>query len=141
MIPHPFTQAPYFHRSLNPKKNVETGFTTLPSNESMARYYKRTKIDGLNDINIVGTPRMMEKKDISAVYSLYKKQSERYQIAFKMSQEELAHHLMPRDEVMYTIVIENDKKVTDFISFYHLPSQILKKEHHNHTMMKVSFSV
>ena len=58
-----------------------------------------------------------------------------------MSQEELAHHLMPRDDVMYTIVIENDKKVTDFISFYNLPSQILKKEKHNHTMMKVSFGV
>jgi glycylpeptide N-tetradecanoyltransferase len=46
---------------------------------------------------------------------------------------------MPRDEVMYTIVIENDqKKITDFVSFYNLPSQILKKEGHNHSMMKVS---
>ena len=58
-----------------------------------------------------------------------------------MSQEDLGHHLMPRDEVMYTIVIENsDKKITDFVSFYNLPSQILKREGHNHTMMKVSYT-
>ena len=73
IIPHPFTQAPYFHRSLNPKKNVETGFTTLPAKESMARYYKRTKIDGLKDIHLTGTPRLMEAKDISQVYALHKK--------------------------------------------------------------------
>jgi glycylpeptide N-tetradecanoyltransferase len=104
----------------------------------MARYYKRTKIDNLKEINLIGTPRMMEAKDISQVYSLHKKQQERYQVSFKMSQEELAHHLMPRDDVMYTIVIEHDSKITDFVSFYNLPSQILKREGHNHSMMKVS---
>jgi glycylpeptide N-tetradecanoyltransferase len=58
-----------------------------------------------------------------------------------MGQDEIAHHLLPRDEVMYTIVIENDKKqITDFVSFYNLPSQILKREGHNHTMMKVSYN-
>lgn len=57
-----------------------------------------------------------------------------------MSQEDLGHHLMPRDEVMYTIVIENsEKKITDFVSFYNLPSQILKREGHNHTMMKIAY--
>jgi hypothetical protein len=63
---------------LNPKKNVETGFTTLPAKESMARYYKRTKIDSLSEISLVGTPRLMEPKDVAQVYSLYKKHQERY---------------------------------------------------------------
>ena len=107
----------------------------------MARYYKRTKIDGMANINIFGTPRLMEAKDLPQVYQLHKKQQERYQVSFKMSQEELGHHLMPRDEVMYTIVVENEaKKITDFVSFYNLPSQILKREGHNHTMMKVSYT-
>jgi glycylpeptide N-tetradecanoyltransferase len=30
VFPHPFSAANYFHRSLNPKKNVETGFSSLP---------------------------------------------------------------------------------------------------------------
>ena len=47
---------------------------------------------------------------------------------------------MPRENVIYTIVIENvaEKKITDFVSFYNLPSQILKQKNHNHTIMNVS---
>ena len=49
-------------------------------------------------------------------------------VSFKFSQQELCHHLMPREGIIYTIVIEDiaEKKITDFISFYNLPSQILK---------------
>ena len=74
----------------------------------MARYNKRMKIHGLKDINIVGTPRLMQSKDISQVYALYKKQMENYEVSFKMTQEDIAHHLMPRDKVMYTLVVENE---------------------------------
>ena len=53
----------------------------------------------------------------------------------------MGHHLMPRRGVIYTIVIENiaEKKITDFVSFYNLPSQILKQVNHNHTIMNVSY--
>jgi glycylpeptide N-tetradecanoyltransferase len=44
VFPMPFTATPYFHRHLNPKKNVETGFAQLPQGEPMARYCKRLKI-------------------------------------------------------------------------------------------------
>lgn len=58
--------------------------------------------------------------------------TEKYEISFKFSQDELAHHLMPIKGVIYTLVVENEnpetnkKEVTDFLSFYHLPSSILK---------------
>ena len=53
-----------------------------------------------------------------------------------MSQDELAHHVLPRDGVLHSLVVENedgsgqiDKKtklpkttVTDFITYYSLPS-------------------
>jgi len=83
---------------------------------------------------------MMTSKDLPQVYALYKKQCEKQKIFFKFSQQELSHHLMPQDGIVYTIVIENagEKKVTDFLSFYNLPSQILKQEGHNHTFMNVS---
>lgn len=63
------------------------------------------------------------------------------QVSFKFSQQELSHHLMPREGIIYTIVIENigEKKITDFISFYNLPSQILKQKNHNHTIMNVAY--
>jgi len=50
---------------------------------------------------------------------------------------------MPRDKVVYTIVFEGEDTgkpvITDFISFYSLPSQILKRENHNHTHMNIAY--
>uniref|UniRef100_A0A7S3IWN5 Glycylpeptide N-tetradecanoyltransferase n=1 Tax=Strombidium inclinatum TaxID=197538 RepID=A0A7S3IWN5_9SPIT len=144
MIPSPFTFAPYFHRSLNPKKNVETGFSAIPSNEPMARYNKRLKLHGLQDMNLVGNPRLMESKDIPAVCQLYKNHMSKYNAHFKLNQNEIAHHLMPRPGVVYTLVFEGEddqgkKAITDFISFYSLPSQILKRQNHDHTQMNIAY--
>ena len=36
-------------------------------------------------------------------------------------------------------MFENEGKITDFISFYNLSSQILKQEGHNHTQMNVAY--
>jgi glycylpeptide N-tetradecanoyltransferase len=64
VFPHPFTSTPYFHRNLNPKKNVETGFSAIPENEPMARFIKKHKLHGEMDMNITGEFRLMESKDI-----------------------------------------------------------------------------
>jgi len=42
--------------------------------------------------------------------------------------------LLPRDNVIYSYVVESPEKkqITDFISFYRLPSSVLKKQGHNH---------
>jgi hypothetical protein len=47
---------------------------------------------------------------------------------------------MPKENVMYTIVIESkDKQITDFVSFYLVQSTILKDESgHGHKEMNVS---
>lgn len=142
VFPHPFSSTPYFHRNLNPKKNVETGFSALPEKETMSRFIKRHKLHEPKEMQINGDIRLMETKDISQVFALYKKQMETYQVSLKLSQAELAHHLMPIKGVIYTLVVENkdEKKITDFISFYNLPSQILKSKDisHTHTSMNVS---
>jgi glycylpeptide N-tetradecanoyltransferase len=50
--------------------------------------------------------------------------------------------LLPREGVMYSFVVHNSemKKITDFISFYRLPSSILKKNGHNHDQVNVAYS-
>lgn len=40
VVPKPVASPSYFHRSLNPKKLVEVGFSGLPRGVSMARYVK-----------------------------------------------------------------------------------------------------
>lgn len=123
LLPTPFSKAMYYHRSLNPKKLVETGFSALPRNTPLSRYCKMFKTPELSQINLIGTPRLMQEKDIPTVYGLYKKMCKRFKVYFRYTQEELGHQLMPIDGIVYTIVIESQKgEVTDFISFYNLPS-------------------
>ena len=40
----PFANTQFWHKQLNAKKNLETGYTTLPQNMSLARYLKQFKI-------------------------------------------------------------------------------------------------
>jgi len=44
VIPTPITATTYWHRSLNPKKLVEVGFSSLPSKVPMARHIKMFKL-------------------------------------------------------------------------------------------------
>ena len=84
-FPTPFSEANYFHRSLNPKKNIETGFSSLAAQETMAKYVKKQKIHDMKDINLIGEPRLMTSKDLPQVYALYKKQMDSSHVHFKFS--------------------------------------------------------
>jgi glycylpeptide N-tetradecanoyltransferase len=67
VIPTPIAATTYYHRSLNPKKLVEVGFSHLPAKTPMARYIKLQKLP-----NGTSTPglRAMEAKDCKAVHKL-----------------------------------------------------------------------
>lgn len=102
----------------------------------------------LKDVALVGNVRTMRSSDIPGVYRLYKEMIKEYQVSFKFSQDELAHHLMPRDGVITTLVVENEDEtgnivLTDFVSFYHLPSQILKCKDvpHDYKTLNVSKNI
>ena len=64
VIPKPIGICRYYHRSLNPKKLIETGFSHLPKNMTMERTIKiyklpkKTKTSGLTEL----TPRHLGKK-------------------------------------------------------------------------------
>ena len=71
----------------------------------------------------------MEKKDITAVLKLYKEQMEKYKMYYKFSQDDVVHFMMPKDEVVWTWVIEDDKKqVTDFFSMHRLSQTCQNKD-------------
>jgi len=42
----------------------------------------------------------------------------KYKIKYKMSQEDIMHHILPRDDIVWSYVIENEvegkPKITDF---------------------------
>ena len=114
------------------KKLVETGFSALPVGESMASYSKRNKIP--SDFALEkGFFREMQKKDLSDVLKLMKLHFSQFKLHPHYSQEEIGHLLLPRDKVVYTYVVENTEekselRITDLVSFYRLPTQILKQD-------------
>jgi len=61
VIPTPIGETTYWHRSLNPKKLVEVGFSSLPKNTPMSRYVKMLKV--APETTIPGL-RPMTNKDI-----------------------------------------------------------------------------
>jgi glycylpeptide N-tetradecanoyltransferase len=137
VIPTPITATTYWHRSLNPKKLVEVGFSSLPSKTPMARFIKIYKLP--NETSIVGF-RPMEKKDIPVVTQKLNAYLQQFKFHIQFTKEEIEHFFMPREWVIESFVVEDTQtdEITDFVSFYSLPSQVLKNE--NHKILNVAYS-
>lgn len=125
LIPTPITLARYYHRSLNPKKLIDVKFSSLPPGQNITRMVKlyklpeETKTPGLREF---------KPKDVHQVTKLLMDYLSTHKVYTKFTEEDVKHWFLPRKEVVYTYVVENDKKITDLISFYCLPSSILKHE-------------
>lgn len=138
VIPTPIAVTTYWHRSLNPKKLVEVGFSSLPAKTPMARFIKSYKLP--DNTSIKGL-RPLEQKDVGEVFEKLNK----YLTQFKMhiqfqTVEEFAHFFMPREWVIESFVVEDESngEITDFFSFYSLPSSILR--HPIYNTLNVAYS-
>ncbi|TNN75707.1 Glycylpeptide N-tetradecanoyltransferase 2 [Liparis tanakae] len=126
----------YWHRSLNPRKLVEVKFSHLSRNMTLQRTMKlyrlpdSTKTPGL---------RPMERRDIRQVTELLQKFLQRFQLAPSMGEEEVAHWFFPQDNIIDAFVVEGAGGVlTDFTSFYTLPSTVM--HHPLHRSLKAAYS-
>jgi glycylpeptide N-tetradecanoyltransferase len=135
VLPVPVASARYYHRSLNPKKLVKVGFSR-PTNQRMTTA-RMVKIYKLPDAPSTPGLRPMEEKDVDAVHTLLNNYLDQFKLKILFSKDDIRHWLLPRDKVINSYVVETtgkkkkETKITDFISFYHLPSSIL---HHNDTL-------
>jgi glycylpeptide N-tetradecanoyltransferase len=102
----------------------------------MARYVKLLKLP--NELSIKGL-RPMKSSDVNVVTSLLNEYLKRFEVHLHFSEAEVEHFLVPREGVIDTYVVENEetKEIKDFLSFYHLPSSILK--HEEHKTLKVAY--
>lgn len=82
----------------------------------------------------------MTKKDINAVHELLNEYLTKFEVHLEFSASDVDHFLIPRPGVIDSFVVENPetKEITDFFSFYHLPSSILK--HETHKTLNVAYS-
>jgi len=135
VIPVPFAKTTYWHRNLNPKKLIDVGFSSLPQNTTMARYQKLLRLPEQPSLPV----REMQEKDLTVVHPMLLEYLNQFDTHFHFSMEELRHFLLPRNGVIEAFVIEDEAgKITDFFSFYALPSSILR--HVEEKTLNVAYS-
>lgn len=129
-IPTPIAKCRYFHRNLNTKKLIDINFSHLPQGRSLSAHKKLLMLPKTFTIDGI---REMRNGDIKAVRSLLEEYLQNTKLAFDFSKEEIKHFFIPRDNVIYSYVVEDPetKEITDFFSYYSLPSSILKSEEHD----------
>jgi len=137
VLPRPVAKCRYWHRSLNPKKLVNVGFSHLSKRMTLARAMKLYK---LPTAPLTPGLRPMEEKDVKQVTPMIKTYLGRFGLAPIFTEEEVAHWFLPREDVIATYVVENKEtgKVTDLISFYSLPSTIIG--HSTYKTLRAAYS-
>ncbi|CDF35171.1 unnamed protein product [Chondrus crispus] len=129
VLPRPVTSSRYYHRSLNPKKLIEIGFSRLQPRMTMNRTIKLFAVKPS-----VSTPgiRVMRSDDVPAACKLLMGYLDQFDMHIDMTEDEFAHWLMPREGVTYSYVVEDPEshEITDMISFYSLPSSIINHPAH-----------
>lgn len=137
LLPTPVTTCQYWHRTLNPKKLIDVGFSRLGDRMTMSRAIKLYKLP-----NSTSTPglRKMELCDVPAVTRLLKNYLSQFVVAPDFDDNEVEHWLLSQENVVDSYVVDSQEthEITDFISFYTLPSSILNNQ--NHSILKAAYS-
>ncbi|XP_073048341.1 glycylpeptide N-tetradecanoyltransferase 1-like [Primulina eburnea] len=124
VLPTPITTCQYWHRSLNPKKLIDVGFSRLGPRMTMSRTIKLYKLP-----DQTATPgfRKMEPHDVPAVTRLLRNYLKQFVVAPDFDELDVEHWLLPRENVVnsYLVASPDNQEITDFCSFYTLPSSIL----------------
>ena len=136
MLPKPVARCRYWHRSLNPKKLIEVGFSRLAPRMTMTR---TVKLYGLPEAPSTRGLRPMVAADCEEACAALNKHLMKYAIAPQLSEAEFKHWLLPRTDVIYSFVVEHPEthKITDMVSFYSLPSSVLGNE--KHTQLRAAY--
>ncbi|KTW26592.1 glycylpeptide N-tetradecanoyltransferase NMT1 [Pneumocystis jirovecii RU7] len=130
ILPSPISSCQYYHRSLNWQKLYTVGFSPLPKNSTIARQIQKFKLP-----NETSTPglRPITVHDLEQVSELLRSFLKKFELSQIFSNDEVKHWLIPRENqndeeaTIFSYVIENPStgKITDFFSFYSLPSNII----------------
>lgn len=137
VLPTPIATCQYWHRSLNPKKLIDVGFSPIGERMTMSRTIRLYKLP-LSPI----TPgfRKMEIRDVAAVAGLLRVYLSKFAMAPDLDEKDVEHWLIPREDVVDSFFVESPDthEITDFCSFYTLPSLIFNNP--NYTSLKAAYS-
>ncbi|XAR50079.1 Glycylpeptide N-tetradecanoyltransferase [Bertholletia excelsa] len=137
VLPTPISTCQYWHRSLNPKKLIDVGFSRLGARMTMSRTIKLYKLP-----ESTATPgfRKMEPHDVPAVTRLLRNYLGQFHVAPDFDENDVDHWLLPKENVVDSYLVDSPEthEITDFCSFYTLPSSILGNQ--NYSTLKAAYS-
>ena len=97
-MPTPFSTSLFMNRFINSEKLCLIKYTTKPTEMTMKQFVKKHDLPKESSMNIVGNVRPMTKKDVSTVLKLFNDQQSKYKVHYKMSHDDVMHHLLPKEE-------------------------------------------
>jgi len=123
-LPKPVAECRYYHRSLNPKKLIDVGFSHLTARMTIAR---AIRLYSLPSNPVCPGIRVCDKKDVPSATKLLNNYLKKFSLKAVFDEEEFSHWFLPRQGIVNTYVIESPTthEVTDIVSFYTLPSTII----------------
>lgn len=134
VLPKPVTSCRYYHRPLDWLKLYEVGFSPLPHGSTKARQITKNHLPSETATRGL---RPMQAKDIDGVHDLLERYLNRFELNQAYSKEEIDHWLVHKEEpgkeqVVWSYVAEDPEthKITDFVSFYSLPSSVIQHPKH-----------
>ncbi|GMS89186.1 hypothetical protein PENTCL1PPCAC_11361 [Pristionchus entomophagus] len=127
VLPKPVSVCRYYHRTLNPKKLIECRFSHLGPKMTLARTVKLYK---LPDTVATEGFRPLQKKDLTGAWQLLHQHLKQFKLAPVFTKKEFEHIFLPREDVVYSFVVETSGKITDMVSFYSLPSTVMQHAVH-----------
>jgi len=128
-------------------KLVDVKFTYVPRDMTIARMIRQSKVPSTPSLARSGL-REMEERDVSAVGELFRRYMERFDMIPLLDEEDIRHQFLSglgtgeretltgrrQGQVVWAYVVEHPKThaITDFFSFYTLPSTIVAHPRHSH---------
>ncbi|XP_063395087.1 glycylpeptide N-tetradecanoyltransferase 2-like [Cydia fagiglandana] len=136
VLPKPIATCRYWHRSLNPKKLIDIKFSHLSRNMTMQRTLKLFKLPDLPK-----TPgfRKLEPQDSEKVVPLLNNYLSKFDLTPIFNEEDFKHWFTPQPDIIDSFVVEAaDGSITDFVSYYTLPSTVVY--HPVHKTLKAAYA-
>jgi len=132
---HAVSVCTYWHRSLNPKKLIAVRFSYLAHNMTMQRTIRLYK---LPEKPLTKGFRQLREGDVEQCCLMFTKHQQKYELCPHFDAEHFGHWFLPREGVIDSYVVENEGQITDFVSFYHLDSTVVK--HPTYKDIKAAYS-
>ncbi len=150
VIPRPVASCQYWHRSIDPKKLVDVGFSRLPPRMTMQRMQRLYRLP-----DAPRTPgfRPLVAADVPAAAAGLRAYLAQYALHPHMNDADFAHWLSPRKDIVDAYVVDapeggggaaaagggagagapagaSGRPLTAMVSFYHLPSTVIGHPKH-----------